>query len=161
MSVFVVVCLFVLFQTGRAYEGIPRIAVQHFDKQLPYLPAVIQAHKHYSAYANPGGWIHVKNPDRSDKQDQPDGEFKWISHVMDHWSKFHVMWPLTRKTAQQVADSLQKVFAVFGLPKIFQSGNGREFVNDILFLLPSWYVRFCVHLQIFPNTGGRGVGGEA
>ena len=43
------------------------------------------------------------------------------------------MWLLTRKTAQQVADGLQeKVFAVFGPPKIFQSDNGREFVNDIL-----------------------------
>ena len=69
--------------------------------------------------------------DLIDMRDQPDGEFKWIVH--DHWSKFHVMWPLTRKTAQQVADGLQeKVFAVFGPPKIFQSDNGREFVNDIL-----------------------------
>ena len=55
--------------------------------------------------------------DLIDMRDQPDGEFKWIAHVMDHWSKFHVMWPLTRKTAQQVADGLQeKVFAVFGTP---------------------------------------------
>ena len=52
---------------------------------------------------------------------------------MDHWSKFHFAFPLVRKTAREVADALEKwVFPVMGLPSIFHSDNGREFVNKLI-----------------------------
>ena len=37
----------------------------------------------------------------------PDGIFKWIGHFMDHWSKFHVLFALSHKTAAEVALDLQ------------------------------------------------------
>ena len=53
--------------------------------------------------------------------------------MVDHWSKFHLIFPLIRKTAGDVADALQKwVFPVVGLPSIIQSDNGREFVNKLI-----------------------------
>ena len=42
-------------------------------------------------------------------------------------------WPLMRKSAVEVAVGLTtKVFSYLGLPKILQSDNGREFVNEIV-----------------------------
>ena len=62
----------------------------------------------------------------------PDGEFKWIAHAVDHWSKFQFVYPLVNKTAE-VAQGLQTlIFPYFGLPSIIQNNNGKEFVNAIL-----------------------------
>jgi transposase InsO family protein len=64
---------------------------------------------------------------------RPDKNYKWIGHYMDHWSKFHVLFPLIRKCSEEVAMNLQNhVFAVLGTPKILHSDNGREFVNEIV-----------------------------
>ena len=52
---------------------------------------------------------------------------------MDHWSKFHILFALSRKSAAEVSYNLQnKVFAYFGTPHILHSDNGREFVNEIV-----------------------------
>ncbi len=52
---------------------------------------------------------------------------------MDHWSKLHVIFALTRKSAAEVVLNLQNlVFSYLGTPKILHSDNGREFVNDIV-----------------------------
>ena len=48
-----------------------------------------------------------------------DGEYKWIDHVVDHFSKYHVLLPLKQKQASEVAETLvTKVFCYFGLPYI-------------------------------------------
>ena len=71
--------------------------------------------------------------DLIDMRHMPDDSYNYIVHYMDHWSKFHVMWPLMRKSAVEVAIGLAtKVFPYLGLPKILQSDNGREFVNEIV-----------------------------
>ena len=64
---------------------------------------------------------------------RPDGIYKWIGHYMDHWSKFHVLFPLSRKSAAEVGLNLQNlVFAYLGTPGILHSDNGCEFVNEIV-----------------------------
>ena len=71
--------------------------------------------------------------DLIDMGHRPDGSFKWIGHYMDHWAKFHVLFPLVRKSAAEVAVALSnQVFAILGTPKILHSDNGREFVNEII-----------------------------
>ena len=63
----------------------------------------------------------------------PDDEYYYIAHYMDHWSKFHIIWPLMKKSAIEVSMGLvTKVFPYIGVPKILQSDNGREFVNEIV-----------------------------
>ena len=63
----------------------------------------------------------------------PDDPYQWIAHYMDHWSIFHLIFSLTRKSAAEVATGLQKnVFSVFGTPKILHSDNGREFINEVI-----------------------------
>ena len=59
---------------------------------------------------------------------------------MDHWAKFHTLFPLMRKCAHEVALNLQNnVFSILGTPKILHSDNGREFVNGIIHnLVKDW-----------------------
>ena len=57
-----------------------------------------------------------------DMRHRPDGIYKWIGHYMDHWSKFHVIFPLSRKSCAKVALNLQNlVFSYLGTPKILHS----------------------------------------
>ena len=52
---------------------------------------------------------------------------------MNHWSKFHILFALNRKSATEVAMNLQNlVFSYIGTPKILHLDNGREFVNEIV-----------------------------
>lgn len=71
--------------------------------------------------------------DLIDMRHMPHNGQKWILHIVDHWSKFHLAFPITSKSAIDVAHVLQKhVFPVFGLPSILHSDNGREFVNKLI-----------------------------
>ena len=50
--------------------------------------------------------------------------YQWIAHVIDHFSKFHIIWPMKNKTGSEVTEGLKiHVLPYFGLPKIFQSDN--------------------------------------
>ena len=82
----------------------------------------------------------LRQVDLIDMRHRPDGSYQWIAHYMDHWAKFHCLFPLMRKSAAEVALGLQKyVFAFLGTPKILHSDNGREFINDVIRnLLDSW-----------------------
>ena len=71
--------------------------------------------------------------DLIDMRHLPDEDFKWILHIVDHWSKFNLAFPLVNKGAHDVAEALEKyVFPVMGLPSILHSDNGREFVNSVI-----------------------------
>jgi len=71
--------------------------------------------------------------DLIDMRHSPDGNFHYIAHFMDHFSKYHVLFPLQTKSASEVARLLEeRVLAYFGPPKIFHSDNGREFVNQVM-----------------------------
>ena len=66
-------------------------------------------------------------------QQKPIDGFHWICHVQGHFSKFHIIWSLKRKCGQEVADGIRShVLAYYGLPNIFQSDNGTEFVNQLV-----------------------------
>ena len=63
----------------------------------------------------------------------PDGEYKWILHAIDHWTKFNFAFPLQSKEAESVAEIFRTyIFPYFGIPKIFRTDNGREFANSII-----------------------------
>ena len=69
-----------------------------------------------------------------------DREYKWICHAIDYWSKFNFAFPIETKEAKSVASVFETyIFPYFGVPKIFQSDNGKEFVNSVIEkLLCSW-----------------------
>ena len=77
----------------------------------------------------PRAW-HRWQTDLIDMQSQPDGEFRFIQHTQDHFTKYCFLQPLKRKTAANVAENLSFSFSVLGPPAcILQSDNGREFKN--------------------------------
>ena len=47
----------------------------------------------------------------------------------DHLTKFVVLRPLQKKSADEVVNHLLDTFSLFGSPHILQSDNGREFKN--------------------------------
>jgi hypothetical protein len=55
--------------------------------------------------------------------------------IVDVATGFAILRPLITTSAACVAEQLWDVFSTFGLPKIIQSDNGREFVNEIISLL--------------------------
>ena len=66
-------------------------------------------------------------------QSKPDGQYHFICHAVNHFSKFHPIFQLVSKEAQVVANGIEiHVFSYFGLPKIIHNNDGPEFVNDII-----------------------------
>ena len=70
--------------------------------------------------------------DLIDYQSCPDGEYKWVMHYQDHFTKFSVLRPLKSKRAAEVAYQLTDIFLLFGAPHILQSDNGREFTANVI-----------------------------
>jgi len=70
--------------------------------------------------------------DLTDMQSEPDGYCRFIMNHQDHLTKFTVLHPLKRKTADEVDYQLMDIFCMFGAPFILQSDNGRQFANKII-----------------------------
>lgn len=70
--------------------------------------------------------------DLIDLQSFPDGRFKWILTVQDHFTKFLHLRALENKKAAEVAMHLLEILLVFGCPQILQSDNGREFRAQVV-----------------------------
>jgi len=47
--------------------------------------------------------------DLIDMRHLPDQDFKWILHIVDHWSKFNLAFPLVNKGAHDVAEAFTAV----------------------------------------------------
>lgn len=82
--------------------------------------------------------------DLIDFRSRPDGDYKWILHARDHFSKFSWAYPLKTKCANEVAECLGEQFCVFGPPRILQSDNGREFtahvINELTTIWPNMII---------------------
>ena len=77
--------------------------------------------------------VYFVQIDLIDMRHRPDCTYKWIGHYMDYWSKIHILFPLRRKSAAEVALHLQNhVFIYLGTPNILNSDNEGEFVNYIV-----------------------------
>ena len=61
----------------------------------------------------------------------PDG-YTALLVCIDVFTGFVVLKPLKSTTAEIVARKLWKIFSLIGFPKILQSDNGSEFINDVL-----------------------------
>ncbi|CAB4437780.1 unnamed protein product [Rhizophagus irregularis] len=62
-----------------------------------------------------------------------DGNYKYICHVRDHFTRFSWVRPLTSKRAVEVAAFLFDLFFFIGSPPtILQSDNGKEFCAEII-----------------------------
>jgi transposase InsO family protein len=73
--------------------------------------------------------------DLMDFTSQPDGEYKWVLQLKDHFSRMIWLFPLRDKGSIEVAQALHIFLTWCGQPRRFYSDNGGEFageVNDLL-----------------------------
>ena len=63
--------------------------------------------------------------------ESPEG-YTAIFHMIDVCTGFTILRAIRSPSAEEVADKLNEFIAIFGPPKIIQSDNGPEFVNDVM-----------------------------
>jgi len=68
--------------------------------------------------------------------------YKWILTIVDVFSKYLWVWPLTNKTAEEVKEALSHIFQE-RRPITLQSYNGSEFKNKVI----SEYLHLWVSLR--------------
>ncbi|CAF1570775.1 unnamed protein product [Rotaria magnacalcarata] len=78
------------------------------------------------------GYFTRLQVDLIDMRSIPNGEYKWILHAKDHFTKFLWTYPLQSKEAEPVAQKFLQQFYSFGAPRILQSDNGKEFVAKVI-----------------------------
>lgn len=121
------------YEVSRRYHGIPKSAVDWV------LQRCMLCHLH-CAGPRPAPWQpivshHVMERvqmDLIDMREQPDGKYRWILHIKDHYSRFCMLYPLRRRRGAVVVRHLMEWIAVLGPPQILQTDNGIEFVNDTI-----------------------------
>jgi len=87
---------------------------------------------------NPSGFIHATGPWEHIQVDtsvhmppSPEGKTTLLV-IIDVFTGFALLRACSSSTAEEVAKELWNIFCTFGFPKILQSDNGHEFVNDLL-----------------------------
>ena len=61
-----------------------------------------------------------------------DGEYKYIYHMCNHYSRFSWTWTIRQKETIEVAAYLFDLFTMFGSPSILQYDNEKEFTASII-----------------------------
>ena len=78
-----------------------------------------------------GPWHHVQLDTSTHMPPSPNG-YTCLLVLIDVFTGFVLLRPIKTNSADIVANELWQVCCTFGLPKIVQSDNGPEFVNNVL-----------------------------
>ena len=87
---------------------------------------------------NPHRPVHAKLPgdhwaiDLAGPLPTTDRKNKYLLVMIDICTRFVILRPLQDKTAESVVQALIPVFCDFGIPRIVQSDNGKEFANQVM-----------------------------
>ena len=92
--------------------------------------------------------------DLIDMRHEPSGQYKWILHIKDHFSKYTQLYPLKSKHAKPIADCFAQFIAAFLPPKIMQADNGKEFKGALLILLRKYGIQVVNGAPRSPQTQG-------
>lgn len=92
--------------------------------------------------------------DLIDMRHEPSGQFKWILHIKDHFSKYTQLYPLKSKHAEPIAAAFAQFIAAFLPPKIMQADNGKEFKGALLILLRKYGIQIVNGAPRSPQTQG-------
>jgi hypothetical protein len=72
---------------------------------------------------------------------EPSGQYKWILHIKDHFSKYTQLYPLKSKHVELIADCFALFITAFLPLKIMQADNGKEFKGALLILLRKYGIQ--------------------
>ena len=92
--------------------------------------------------------------DLIDMTSTPDGEYVWICHMEDHFSKFHMLFAMKDKEAPTLARCMHHWIAVLGIFEILQSDNESEFKGICLELMRRYGVKVINGCLRTPRTQG-------
>jgi hypothetical protein len=92
--------------------------------------------------------------DLIDIRHEPSGQFKWILHIKDHFSKYTQLFLLKSKHAKPIAEAFAIFITAFLPPKIMQANNGKEFKGVLLILLQKYGIRVINGALWSPQTQG-------
>ena len=130
-----------VFQIYKHYFGITRSYIQEYCKHCPNCQlSQIQTTRPPLQPIISNEFLERVQIDLIDMRHMPDKDNFYISHFVDHFTKFHILFPLKSKNSQDVAAMIEeRVLAYLGPPRVFHSDNGHEFVNQILHsLFETW-----------------------
>lgn len=143
---------------GSVYANLPRVSVYFFVGSCPVCIEKRAQLKYVPVSATESVYFFQRvQVNLIDMTNNPDGLFSWIVHVVDHFSKFTILFPTVGNSAEEIAEDLiAKVFSYFGLPKIMYSENGCEFVDEILAALDTLWAgaASCVTVNEVQTTSG-------
>lgn len=121
------------YEVSARYHGIPKRAVDwvvqrcqlcHSHRPGPR-PALYQVTSSYDV-------MERVQMDLIDMRQEPDGKYRWILHIKDHFSRFCMLYPLRRRRGSDVVRRLLEWIAMLGPPGTLQTDNGAEFVNRVI-----------------------------
>jgi hypothetical protein len=120
------------------YACVPRGVIQYFIKTCPVCSLKQSCRPTRNINIPTKSIIIIKQWEKVqinliDMRSQEYNGFKWIADVFDHFSNYHILWPMKSKTGIEIAQGLKtKVLPYFGLPKIFQIDNDLEIDTELL-----------------------------
>lgn len=91
-------------------------------------------------------WERVQD-DLIDMRAKPDGEYNWICHMRDHFSKYSAAYPLKNKESQSVAEAVTFWITHLGPPLILHSDNGTEFKGALKIILKKHEIKVSLLLR--------------
>ena len=92
--------------------------------------------------------------DLIDMRTKPNGEYVWILHLKNHFSKFSMLYALTSKRASEITYYISLFVRHLGIPGVSQYDNGREFKGALLLLLKKHNIRLVNGRPRTPRTQG-------
>lgn len=81
--------------------------------------------------------------------------YKYVLAVLDVFSRFLWLRPLTDKYAHDVADELYNIYVEFGAPRVFQSDQGTEFKQEVELLCSKLQARVIHGRPRHPQSQGK------
>jgi hypothetical protein len=140
----------------RVYDGITRDLVREYVARCGICQT--RQKKKYKAALRPIiskqlGERH--QVDLIDLHNEADGDFKYIMHVTDHWSRFRWGFALIAKTAEQVAYYLRIVWMIHGAPRTLQCDNGGEFRGEVTDACRDFRVQLINSAPYHPQSQGQ------
>ena len=85
--------------------------------------------------------------DLIDYSHSPDGLYKYIYHIKNHFSRFFITFPLKEKTAAAIAACLEKWIHIFDAPIIVQTNNKGEFKKDFNATVKKYNIKY-IYLRL-------------
>lgn len=144
------------------FHGIPKVMVEAF---LTHCQECILKHAAHAAQRTAVTAIRVReyreraHLDLVSMERLPGGvdkDYKYILHYVDGFTRFSILRPLRRKTAEEVTAMMLEIFLTFGSPRLLHTDNGKEFLNEWLMALAARFrVRMVRGKPYKPNVNGR------